>query len=334
MTSLRHSLVLGATLLSGCGSLQRIDQIFGATENTNVSGTALVKVIQETQQPKAKPVFITRDENWVDPSPIGFASDGSSAQLNCEIDYSPQRAGDLFTLADVVSRQCRLRVRVTADALSSLRRLCGHPMPPPVAMQTNPPASPSVPPGRLPGTVQRGVLALPGGAPLTGVPGAAETPQPQAEVTAAPLCKEASITAAYKGTVRGLLDAVTARLGLSWRMKDGAAQIHYLDTRTFRYHAIPGSSSMDTSVISGNATPGTQTNPATPQPGVGPIFDPNFPGGVINPVPVQPLQAAGASPGTTGSSQATSLTMRTSIWDDVERTIRAILSPAGRVSIS
>lgn len=49
----------------------------------------------------------------------------------------------------------------------------------------------------------------------------------------------------------GLLDAVTARLGLSWSFRDGAVQIHYLDTKVFRIYAIQSKTNMQSVVQSG-----------------------------------------------------------------------------------
>src|SRR5690606_27544026 len=51
--------------------------------------------------------------------------------------------------------------------------------------------------------------------------------------------------------LRGLLDLVTARLGLGWKFEDNTAVIYFTDTQIFQLYAIPGKTKMETTVKSG-----------------------------------------------------------------------------------
>lgn len=62
----------------------------------------------------------------------------------------------------------------------------------------------------------------------------------------------------------GLLDAVTSRLGLSWTFRDGAVQIHYLDTRVFRIYAIQSKTNMQSVVQSGTQLASSGTSGQVP----------------------------------------------------------------------
>jgi type IVB pilus formation R64 PilN family outer membrane protein len=62
----------------------------------------------------------------------------------------------------------------------------------------------------------------------------------------------------YEGTLRGLLDNVTARTGTSWRYEDGRVRIFALETRVFRVQVIPGSTSLS-ATVSNQATGGSSS---------------------------------------------------------------------------
>ncbi|GLU32129.1 PilN family type IVB pilus formation outer membrane protein [Trinickia caryophylli] len=77
------------------------------------------------------------------------------------------------------------------------------------------------------------------------------------------------------GDLRGLLDAASARFGVSWKLANGAILFYFTDTRTFQVSAIPGDASVNASVMSGatsdnsagsggSSTSGTGTNSNQP----------------------------------------------------------------------
>lgn len=111
--------------------------------------------------------------------------------------------------------------------------------------------------------------------------------------------------------LEGLLDVVTSRLGLNWSARDGVIKIYYTDTRTFRFLAIASDTEMDSVVQSGTTTTS----------GVG-----GTTGGTSD---------SGGVSGESGSSQTTSVKIKSSIAADLTKSIQSMLSPGlGRMSMS
>lgn len=52
----------------------------------------------------------------------------------------------------------------------------------------------------------------------------------------------------YRGTLKGLLDQVTARTGTAWRYGPTGVQVFALDTRVFKIHALPVATTMSATV--------------------------------------------------------------------------------------
>lgn len=116
----------------------------------------------------------------------------------------------------------------------------------------------------------------------------------------------------YAGKLSGLLDQVTTQLGVSWRFNkaDRSITIFYLDTKTFNFYAFASKTDMQSVVQSGT----------TSSAGAG--------GGE---------SSGGTSTGISGysgSSQATSVSLQTSLVDDIENNVKAMLSNVGRMSMS
>lgn len=118
----------------------------------------------------------------------------------------------------------------------------------------------------------------------------------------------------YTGDLSGLLDVATSQLGLSWKYNPGdrSITIFYLDTRTFNFYVFASSTDMQSTVQSGT-TASAGTGGSGSGSGSG--------------------STSGIS-GYSGSSQATTLSLKTSITDDVERNVKTMLSGVGRMSFS
>ena len=112
----------------------------------------------------------------------------------------------------------------------------------------------------------------------------------------------------------GLLDSVTARLGLSWAYRDNAVHIYYVDTRVFKIAAISSKTTMEYVVQSGTSLAGGSGG-ATGAGGVG--------GG------------SGGSNVAGGSNQTTKVAIEASLMDDIKTTLEAMVTPGGigRVAI-
>jgi type IVB pilus formation R64 PilN family outer membrane protein len=109
---------------------------------------------------------------------------------------------------------------------------------------------------------------------------------------------------AYRGSLSGFLDLVTARLGLDWEYRNGDLEIRRFITRTFNITALPGRTSYSASL--GKS------------------------GGI----------AAGATGGSTGSSGNFSSNMQVSsqseidYWANLEGVLMAMLTNLGRLAIN
>lgn len=112
------------------------------------------------------------------------------------------------------------------------------------------------------------------------------------------------------GDLKGLLDLVATRFGVSWKYVDGSIEFHHLDTRNFEVRALPGESALTANV--GGA--GVDSASAGSNASVG-------------------NGSAGASSSGIGSGNAQSTAVRTqlSVFASLEKTVGAMLSSYGSV---
>lgn len=109
----------------------------------------------------------------------------------------------------------------------------------------------------------------------------------------------------WEGKLDGLLDVVAASLGLSWKYSNGEINLYYLDSRTFYIYAIPSETEMKSVVQSG--------------------VDAGLKGD---------SQGGGGS-GEGKSSQTTSISLKSSMVQDIGKSIESMLTPGfGRLSAS
>ncbi len=106
------------------------------------------------------------------------------------------------------------------------------------------------------------------------------------------------------GTFKGLLDAAAARFGVSWRFAQSAIQFYYTDTRTFQIRAIPGDASLDASVESRAAADNTGSG------------------------------STAANGSARNNAQTTAVSSKLSVFDSIEKSVTAMLSPQGKAVAS
>jgi type IVB pilus formation R64 PilN family outer membrane protein len=110
----------------------------------------------------------------------------------------------------------------------------------------------------------------------------------------------------YTGPLNALLDTISARMGVTWEFVNGKIVIYRFATKTFTLVASPGSTSFSSSLgRAGSISTG---------------------GG------------SGAGGGSVGGSLSAAMTLvsqaNIDVWDSIEKTVRSILSPVGRVTIN
>lgn len=106
----------------------------------------------------------------------------------------------------------------------------------------------------------------------------------------------------------------TVRLGLSWKYSaaENLVTIFYVDTKTFRFYAIPSVTDMTSVVQSGTTTAAGVSNSGTSS-----------------------SSSGGGISGNSGSSQSTGVTINTDITKDIGNSVQSMLTPGvGRMSMS
>ncbi|EEG1844019.1 PilN family type IVB pilus formation outer membrane protein [Salmonella enterica] len=112
----------------------------------------------------------------------------------------------------------------------------------------------------------------------------------------------------WKGPLKGLLDDVSARTGYSWRLDDGRVVFFYRDTRTFQIYALPGTDTVNLGLKSS----GTGKNSGSGDSGSG----------------------SSGSDDDSETKISVSSEMTSAVLRDIEDTVRAMLSPSGKMSLS
>lgn len=122
-------------------------------------------------------------------------------------------------------------------------------------------------------------------------------------------------TIQYEGTLKGFLDQVAARTGNSWRYTKDRIALFNLETRTFTLHAIPGTTSVESTIT--NAGGSAQGGGAGGAGGAG--------GG----------GGAGGEGGSGGtSSTSTSMSSEFEIFETAAKAIESMLGPKGKIAVT
>lgn len=284
----------------GCTTYQRInDQHDGAAGlYTETSSQAL------TQEMSARSIIHMSSTPWVSKRPIvrEVVKARMPSELDCKVSFRLTTAMPLHEFAQAMTDQCGLPVKITADVWSAFgERQTGAASAPmtPTPMLALPPMPSPIPPGGV-GTQTMSVLAQ----PLSNAYVPANNPG-----------MYVNSVSWIDRPISGLMDVITARLGLSWRYSDGAIEVHYLDTRTFQILAIASTNAITSTV----ATSTSLSSTAGGGSGTG-------------------SGSSGASPNATTSgesNQKTEVSITNSLVDDIKRTVETMLTPGvGKVALS
>ena len=272
-----------AVFLAGCGHQLTRDVDTNAKQAQETADHLLAGLRSGTNAPARFNVI--EDTDYVPSRPQRIARANQAPP--CDIEFKPVGPVSLLEVEQQITRDCGLQVRITSDAHDFVSGRAGSDQPA-AAPQGGPP--PMVPP-------------LVGGASMQQMPSFVAAPN--------------QISISYKGNVSGLLNAVTSRLGLSWRYADGVVVIYNLDTRVFKLHNIPTSVAMNSTITSGSTT---STGVSSTGSGMG--------GG----------GAAGGSNGVagmSGSNQSTVVSLETNPVSDLASQIDSLLTPnRGRAAYS
>ncbi|MGM3426002.1 MULTISPECIES: PilN family type IVB pilus formation outer membrane protein [Pseudomonas] len=298
----RPSLLATAVLLASCSSVQRIDEAAGRATLQGQEASSYAAVLRNQQAEPKRDTVVFSDKPWVSTQPL-VARRGLPTATDCELVYRPSGSVGLTEIAGYITSQCGVPVLISPDALAPSVYSGGAGM---AAMAGGSPDSLA---GLLPVGVITGAGATAG---ATTTPPAAS--RPLDATTLASIGKVSGL--AYSGRLSGLLDEVTARLGLAWRYSpaERAVRISYYDTRVFDVYAFGDDQVIESTVRSGmNTSAGVGSGTS---------------GGSGS-------NNSGVS-GESGSSQSTTVRLKSSILADIQNNVKAMLStaPAGRSFLS
>lgn len=118
------------------------------------------------------------------------------------------------------------------------------------------------------------------------------------------------------GDLKGLLDAASAKFGVSWKFTNGVIDFYFTDTRTFQVNAVPGDASLNANVVAAsNNSSGSNGGGAQGGAGAGSS------GG-----------AGGTSAGSSASNNSnTVVSSQLSIFSSLQTSIKTMLSTYGSV---
>ncbi|WP_049034249.1 PilN family type IVB pilus formation outer membrane protein [Klebsiella aerogenes] len=268
LTGLATAITL-ALSLSACSALDNINGTLHKAETESARGQSALDSMKN-----GKPVTEIHQQ-WINPVPI--ARSDKTQLPGCSVTLTHPGKISLNEVAAFISRTCHLSVTVTPDATAALSATTG-------------------------GETQKvaGALPVPKVEPVSGMPALAG--MGGATAAAAPSVTAGTLPGLFwQGSLSGLLDHVTTRLGLSWRYQHGRVAVYYLDTRTFPILFMDNTTDFASKVVSGT----TSSNGST--------------GGSSS--------GSGGLTGDTNTEQTTNTSLKSSLYGDLEKTVKSMLTP-------
>lgn len=302
---LRLSALAAALLLASC-SVQRVDESAQRAENDAAMASQYAALLRNQQQQPKRETVVFSDKPWVSTQPV-VAKRGMPSALDCELSYRPSGSVGITEIAQYITSQCGIAVLVSPDALNPN---AAAPSAQPASTAPAPIGNPSL--DSLAGLLPTGVITN----PATMGAAASSTGSGDRASDFTSLGGGSQVSGLkYSGKASGLLDEVTARLGLGWRYSpvERAVRISYFETRVFDVWSFGDKQVIASTVKSGMATAAGTSGSNS--------------GGSST--------SSGVS-GDSGSNQSTTVTLESSILQDIQNNVKAMLSvaPAGRMYLA
>lgn len=294
------ALTLLALVVTGCG-IKRVDESMQRSEAMAGSASAIAASLRNTQIEPKRDTVVYSDRPWVSTRPI-VAKRGLAPHQDCRFIWKPTGSVTLQQAVQEVISQCGLNVQITPDALS------------PSSASTMMPTVTSSAPPTTPSNQDMASMLFPSS--VAGAGGSLGNNFGSFGGLGAGASRLIS-NISWNDKVSGFLDLLTSRSGVSWRFDpiENAVVIYYLDTKTLRIYAFDDTTQMESTVRSGMTA-------STGSSGDGSSGSTSGGGG------------SGIS-GDAGSNQTTSVSLKTSILNDIEGSVRSMLTPGvGRMALS
>lgn len=264
--------------LAGC-SLSEINKM-----DRDAAGNAdTAQRIAQSRQDIPRSAVVWSEKPWVNLKPITsvVATPEDKSVPSCQIVINRPDGITLPELGQRITALCGVRVTITPDAFQSLSS--GNVSYTPTQQMS----------GTLPAPSDNGRV------PLQQISGTS-----QSAAVALPVAMVSGLK--WQGELRGLLDLIASRLGLSWRSEQGNIVFYLLDTKTYQLVILNTKIDSSASINSGSSS----------QLGAG----------------------SGSTSGATGdvsSAQKTSTDLSSNLYEDIRKTIENMLTPkSGRYWLS
>ena len=286
----KHTLavLICSALLSGC-AFERIKDVDRSAGNTADEASSLIRQASEN-----RPVVQFQNSQYVSPTPLPVAKyDAPREVVNCNMPYRAKTPQDIWQFSQDIATVCHIRTRVTPDAAAVLggsgaqsgsptQRLSNVPSP---AL----PASGDMRPLDSFGTASAGNVSASAGS----------VSRTFSEVS-------------YTGSLGGLLDIVTARLGISWKYEDGMVTFFYLQTARFDIEPSDAKYTLKGSVVSGVSNSSSSDSSSSSS----------------------SSSSSGVS-GESGTNLSSDVLMGNNLYDDLKSTAESMLTPGvGRLDLN
>lgn len=267
--------LIAALSLSGCGALENINTTTHKADMDYNRGQATMDKMAH-----GNPVVEIHSQ-WINPVPI--SRETKSQMPGCAVTFTRPGKVTINEVLAFISKTCRIPGSVTPDAMAAISEAGGD------TSQMN---------GKVP-------------LPSASASGSAGNMPPLASMGGASVgASDNSLHGVFwTGDVKGLMDNVTTREGVSWRYQGGRIQVYYLDTKNFPILFMDNQTEYSAKVVSGTTSSNGQS------------------GGDSS--------SSGGLTGDTDTEQTTKTGLKTSLYADLEKTVKAMLTPGvGREYLS
>lgn len=268
------SVLVTAALLNGCASVDRINNTM---DQADLDYDRAQRHMSNLQAQKS--VVKETNVQWINTTPIIETRSVSKAAPGCSITLNRQGSISLSEITQRITSVCGVPVTISPDATMALGGVSGGKTEQLTGSIPAPDATGMVP------------LAAMGGATKPVVTSAGNT-----------------LNGLYwSGSLSGLLDTISSRLGISWRYEQGRIFFYYLETRSFAIAFMDSKADFNSKVVSGTTSSAGNT------------------GG----------SGGNSIAGDSNTSQSTTMEIKSSLYADLQAAIKTMLTPtSGRMFLS
>jgi type IVB pilus formation R64 PilN family outer membrane protein len=274
--SMLATFMAAAFLLSGCSSINSINTTLSNADSDFDRAQRHMSALQGN-----KSVVKEVDAQWINPVPIIEKQSVNKAAPGCSITLNKQGSISFNEITQRITSVCGVPVTITPDAMIALTGVSSGKTEQITGSIPPPDASGMVPLATMGGSITKPTIPTGAGNTLNGL--------------------------YWSGSLSGLLDTISSRLGVSWRYEQGRVVFYYLETRTFAIAFMDSKADFNSKVVSGTTSSTGNTGGA----------------------------GGNAIAGDSNTSQSTTMEIKSSLYADLQESVKSMLTPSsGRMFLS